>query len=249
MREEGLELAIEAAGGVGALARSLGIAQPSVSNWKQIPSERVLNIEQLTGIPRTDLRPDLYPSDDKDEFDILRAENYRLLSVLLGKSPTSQILDILKSLKGEASPLGMAYIALAEAANTSQEKVGREYFTLFIGLGRGDFLPYGSYYQTGFLHEKPLANVRADMKKYGISRADHLYEPEDHIAILCDIMAGLLEGVFEGDVKAFFMAHIKPWAHQFFAELEIGENAVFYRAVGLFGRTLMEIEAESYTLN
>jgi TorA maturation chaperone TorD len=249
MRDTGLELAIEAAGGVGALARSLGIAQPSVSNWKQIPHDRVLNIEQLTGVPRTSLRPDLYPSDEKDEFDGLRAENYRLLSVLLGKAPTTQILDILKSLKGDASPLGMAYIALAAAANISEEKVGREYFTLFIGLGRGDFLPYGSYYQTGFLHEKPLANVRGDMARLGISRADHLYEPEDHIAILCDMMAGMLDGVFENDSQAFFMAHIKPWAHQFFAELEIGENATFYRAVGLLGRTLMEIEAESYTLN
>jgi TorA maturation chaperone TorD len=188
-------------------------------------------------------------SSDHHAYDLLRAENYRLLSVLTGKAPTTQILDILKSLKGEASPLGVAYIAMAEAAKISEEKAGREFFSLFIGLGRGDFLPYGSYYQTGFLHEKPLARVREDMTRLGITRADHLFEPEDHISILCEIMASMLEGELPNESEQFFKAHIKPWAHQFFAELEIGENATFYRAVGQFGRTFMEIEAESYTLS
>ena len=43
MRDTGLDEAIRAAGGVGALARKIGISQPSVSNWSRIPAERVLS--------------------------------------------------------------------------------------------------------------------------------------------------------------------------------------------------------------
>src|SRR5439155_1564893 len=62
---------------------------------------------------------------------------------------------------------------------------------LFIGLGRGELLPYGSYYLTGFLHERPLARLRAHLEKLAIERTAGQAEPEDHAAILCEIMAGL----------------------------------------------------------
>src|SRR5215211_4803958 len=64
MREGGLEDAIRAAGGIGALARRLGISQPSVSNWQRVPAERVVAVEALTGVPRASLRPDLYGTPD-----------------------------------------------------------------------------------------------------------------------------------------------------------------------------------------
>jgi len=45
------------------VSRGLGVDKATVSRWaqKRIPAERVLDIERLTGIPRHDLRPDLYP--------------------------------------------------------------------------------------------------------------------------------------------------------------------------------------------
>ena len=60
MRDVGLEEAIRVAGGVGALARKIGISQPSVSNWLRVPAERVLSVEGATGVNRSTLRPDLY---------------------------------------------------------------------------------------------------------------------------------------------------------------------------------------------
>ena len=88
MREGGLEDAIRAAGGIGALARRLGISQPSVSNWQRVPAERVVAVEALTGVPRASLRPDLYGMPDAeaagvDEIDRPRAHEYGLLAVLL----------------------------------------------------------------------------------------------------------------------------------------------------------------------
>jgi DNA-binding transcriptional regulator YdaS (Cro superfamily) len=57
----GLEIALLAAGGVVKLAGMLGLSHGSVSIWKRIPVEHVLTIERATGIPREELRPDIYP--------------------------------------------------------------------------------------------------------------------------------------------------------------------------------------------
>ena len=121
-----------------------------------------------------------------------------------------------------------------EAARAADaEQVGREYFDLFIGLGRGELLPYGSYYLTGFLHERPLARLRGDLAALGIARAEGNPEPEDHAAILCEIMAGLIGGDFAGAARgptALFEKHLAPWIGRFFADLERAEAAKFYRA-------------------
>ena len=142
MRDDGLDEAIRVAGGVGALARKIGISQPSVSNWIRIPAERVLSVEAATGVNRTILRPDLYGGDqasggDIDDVDAGRAQEYGLLSALLARAPDRALLERLATLRGDASPLGLAHAALAEVASrTTSERVEREYFDLFIGLGR-----------------------------------------------------------------------------------------------------------------
>jgi TorA maturation chaperone TorD len=257
MRDEGLDEAIRVAGGVGALARKIGISQPSVSNWARVPAERVLSVEAATGVSRALLRPDLYAahpaaSGDVDEVDAARAQEYALLSVLLARAPDAALLERLATLRGDPSPLGLAHAALAEAADrTAAERVEREYFDLFIGLGRGELLPYGSYYLTGFLHERPLARLRADLGKLGIERSRGQAEPEDHAAILCEIMAGLVSRRFPaspGADRELFEQHLAPWIGRFFADLERAEAADFYRRIGTLGRVFVEIEAEAFTL-
>jgi len=160
----------------------------------------VLAVEAFTRIQRSILRPDLYGSSEAqvasnpeiDEIDQLRAAEYGLLSLLLGKAPDTDTLARVAALKGDASDLGIAHIELAAAAATADDRaVSKEFFDLFIGLGRGDVLPYASYYLTGFLHERPLARVREDLEALGIERAGTSREPEDHIAILLEVMAGL----------------------------------------------------------
>jgi len=257
MRDLGLDEAIRVAGGVGALARKIGISQPSVSNWSRIPAERVLAVEVATGVDRSALRPDLYiehpgVGGDVDEVDAARAQEYALLSVLLARAPNAEFLARLANLRGDASPLGLAHAALAEAASRSNvERVEREYFDLFIGLGRGELLPYGSYYLTGFLHERPLARLRADLARLGIERAEGKAEPEDHAAILCEIMAGLVSRRFPapaGADRELFEGHMASWIGRFFADLEQAEAADFYRRVGMLGRVLIEIETEAFAL-
>ena len=211
----------------------------------------------MTGVDRAILRPDLYSEHvgaggDVDEVDAARAQEYALLSVLLARAPDAGLLARLAALRGDASPLGLTHAALGEAASrTSVERVEREYFDLFIGLGRGELLPYGSYYLTGFLHERPLARLRADLSKLGIQRAAGQPEPEDHAAILCEIMAGLASRRFPapaGADRELFEEHLAPWIGRFFVDLERAEAADFYRSVGRLGGMFIDIESEALTL-
>ena len=253
MRDPGLDKAIAAAGGVGALARKIGIAQPSVSNWSRVPAERVLTVETVTGVSRAELRPDLFGERPAlDEVDAARAREYALLATLLARPPEQALLDRIADLRADASALGLAHAALAEAARqSSAERIECEYFDLFIGLGRGELLPYGSYYLAGFLHERPLARLRESLAQLGIERAAGQAEPEDHAAILCEIMAGLASGRFaatEGAARTLFGEHIAPWMERFFTDLEQAEAADFYRRVGTLGRVFMAIEQEAFAL-
>jgi len=256
MRDQGLQQAIDIVGGVSELARRIGISQPSVSNWDRVPAERVISVEAATGLDRMLLRPDLYGASgmagDVDEIDSARAQEYALLAALLMRAPGAELLQRLATLRGDATPLGAAHIALAEAASrTSVERVEREFFDLFIGLGRGELLPYGSYYLTGFLHERPLARLREDLGKLGIERAEGNAEPEDHAAILCEIMACLAGGRFPapaGAGRELFEKHLDPWIGRFFADLERAEAADFYRTVGTIGRIFIDIEREAFAL-
>lgn len=256
MRDPGLSEAIRAAGGVGELARQIGISQPSVSNWNRVPAERVVSVEAVTGIDRGVLRPDLYgattPGGDVDEIDTARAQEYALLGVLLTRAPDVALLSGLSKLRADASPLGLAHAALAEAADKATVKsVEREFFDLFIGLGRGELLPYGSYYLTGFLHERPLARLRDDLARMGIARREGVVEPEDHAGILCEIMSGLVSGRLPAapdSDRTIFEKHMAPWIGRFFTDLENAEAADFYKRLGTLGRVFMNIEAEAFAL-
>lgn len=255
MRDSGLSAAIQAVGGVSELARRVGISQPSVSNWDKVPAERVLAVEAATGVARMRLRPDLYreqPASNVDEVDFARSQEYALLAALLARAPQADLLARLSRLGGDASPLGIAHVALAEAASRVRpDAIEREYFDLFIGLGRGELLPYGSYYLTGFLNERPLARLRDDLASFGVERVEGNYEPEDHAATLCEIMAGLAGGRFpapEGAERRLFDKHMAPWIGRFFADVEKAEAADFYRQVGTLGRVFVEIETEAFAL-
>ena len=187
-----------------------------------------------------------------DEVDQARAREYSLLATLLTRSPDAALLDRLAGLRGDSSPLGVAHTALAEAAaRTDSKRVEREYFDLFIGVGRGELLPYASYYRTGFLHGRPLAELREVLRRLGIERAESLTEPEDHAAILLEVMAALAGGEIaapEGTEREFFANHLAPWIGRFFKDLEQAKAADFYARVGALGGLFMAIETEAFTL-
>lgn len=187
-----------------------------------------------------------------DALDLMRSDQYRFLSRLLASPPDSATLQAIADLKGEATALGQAYDTLAQvAAQTSIEAAEREYFELFIGVGRGELLPYASFYLTGFLNERPLAELRADLLRLGIERAQGRHEPEDHIALLFEVMGQMAAGELAVDPAAqalFFRRHVAPWAGQFMDDLAVAPSARFYRPLAEIGRLLVDIEARAFAL-
>jgi TorA maturation chaperone TorD len=189
---------------------------------------------------------------EPDDVDLARAQEYALLSALLLRSPDPQLLDRLANLRGDDTELGRAHTALGEsAARTDAESVSREFFTLFIGVGRGELLPYASFYLTGFVHGAPLAELRQHLRQLGIERMGGLPEPEDHAAVLLDIMGNLASGAIAapaGSDREIFEIHLAPWIIRFFCDLERGGSADFYARLGTVGRAFMEIEKAGFDL-
>ncbi len=188
------------------------------------------------------------------EEDRDRAGLYGLLGSALEAPPSGDWLREVSGLKGDETVLGSALFALGEKAGvTSPAEVAREYHDLFIGVGRGELVPFASYYLTGFLHEKPLAVLRADMAELGIERDPAVKEPEDHAAACCQMMAGLIVGAF-GDAmglagqKQFFRKHIGSWLPYFFKDLENSKSGLLYPELGRLGRTFLEIETGAFEM-
>ncbi|WP_108483223.1 TorD/DmsD family molecular chaperone [Oceaniglobus ichthyenteri] len=194
------------------------------------------------------------PTIDISAEDRLRADLYNFIGLLLAGPPDQLLLDQCAGLTGDDTELGRAIAGLANVARVSKPKAVRsEFNALFIGLGRGELLPYASYYLTGFLNEKPLARLRTDMSQLGITRAANVFEPEDNAASLMEMMGGMIVGRFGrpadlSQQKTFFGAHIAPWAPHFFTDLTGAKNSVLYASVGDVGRAFLEIEREAFRL-
>ncbi len=187
-----------------------------------------------------------------DRIDAARSEQYRFLARLLSGAPDGGTLAAMAALTGDSTALGQAFEALARAAaQADAEAAAREYFELFVGVGRGELLPYASFYLTGFLNERPLANLRADLARLGVARAEGRHEPEDHIALLFEVMADMADGSLDVDdagQAAFFATHIAPWAGQFFDDLTVAPSARLYRPLAEIGRLVVDIEARAFRL-
>ena len=191
---------------------------------------------------------------DITDEDRLRADLYNYLGLMLSAPPDQMLLDQTAALTGDDTDLGQAIKGLARVAKVSKPSAVRsEFNALFIGLGRGELLPYASYYLTGFLNEKPLANLRATMANFGMVRADDVFEPEDNIASLMEMMAGMIVGRFGRvatlqEQNEFFNAHIGTWSTHYFTDLQAAKSSVLYASLGAVGSAFMNIEREAFRM-
>jgi TorA maturation chaperone TorD len=191
-----------------------------------------------------------------DEIEQARAAIYRLLGVTLSHPPTGRLVDHFRNLPpgGSDSPVATAFSQVSSAArNVTLEAARREYDALFVGIARGELVPYASFYLTGFLHDRPLMRLREDLREFGLIAAPEHPDPEDHAGTICELMALLIDGA--GGTphpvptqRRFFTRHMAPWIGRFFAELETAEAARFYAPVGHLGRVFFEVEREAFQM-
>lgn len=182
-----------------------------------------------------------------------RAAAYGLIAGLLRTAPDDDLLQRVAQLSpeqqgGDELALAMQMLGLAARTSTA-DAVRTEFYHLFIGLGRGELMPYASWYLTGFLMEKPLSLLRSDLVRLGFERQGSVREPEDHIAALCEVMLMLITDHRGYEVEfGFFDTHIAPWVDHFFADLSVARSAVFYRNLGRFGAAFFELEQRYFSI-
>jgi len=184
----------------------------------------------------------------------LRASVYGLLAHLLAQPPSPQLLGRLDEIE-EGSPvadeLATAWRLLKVAAREhGLQDFDDEYHALFIGIGRGELVPYASWYLTGFLMDRPLAYLRRDLMTLGIERQPGTNDPEDHAAMLCESMRVIITAA---DIpfaiqRQFFLNHIASWMPVFFQDLQQAKTACLYAAVGGLGEAFLKFENRFFEL-
>ena len=189
-----------------------------------------------------------YEADPVPE-DRYRAVAYSILAALLRRPPAQDALDVITGLadaveRKDEFAVAMSMLGLSARAATPAE-IDDEFHALFIGVGRGELVPYGSWYLTGFLMEKPLGVLREDLAALGFARDDATCEPEDHAAALCEVMVLMInEGRSVDEQTRFFDRHIAAWLGRFLTDLGEAKSAVFYRSVARFGKAFFDFEKQ-----
>ena len=178
-----------------------------------------------------------------------RASAWALLAALLRAAPDQTLLDHVSKLSpggdDEADDLSEAMSSLASAAQGRDPALlETEYNNLFIGVGRGETVPYGSWYLTGFLMEQPLSDLRDDLRALGFERNQDTHEPEDHAAAILEVFSVIIaDGFSLPRQQAFFETHMQSWLERFFSDLGEAQSADFYRPVAQFGAAILKLES------
>ncbi len=187
-----------------------------------------------------------------------RAEVYGLLAALLYAPPAPDLLAQLRVAVTEAPAAGGFLeepwrVLVATTRDLTDAQVADEFHTLFGGVGKPEVYVYGSHYLSGFLNEKPLAQLRHELAELGLSRDETMPETEDHIAFVCEVMRFLIAGedVAVSNLarqQSFFAAHLQPWGAALCDALQQHPRARFYAAVAGFLRAFLSVEAQGFDM-
>ncbi len=195
--------------------------------------------------------PTAAPPGSDTEANRLRCRTWTLLATVLRDTPDATVLESLGGLDADdrqppGDVLSSAWAALGDAARRADAShLDDEFHDLFIGLGRGELVPYGSWYRTGFLMDRPLVRLRRDLQALGFHRQNDVNEPEDNAAALAEVMALLADpdtGQDESTQLLFFREHIDSWMPTLFADMQTAPSADFYVAVGRLGAAFVDFE-------
>ena len=178
-----------------------------------------------------------------------RASAWALLAALLRAAPDRALLDHVGKLSpegdDESDELHGAMSNLASAApGRDPARLEEEFNNLFIGVGKGETVPYGSWYLTGFLMEQPLSDLRDDLRALGFERSDDTHEPEDHVAAILEVFSVMIaDGFSLQQQQGFFETHMQTWLERFFTDLGQARSADFYKPVAQFGAAILKLES------
>ena len=190
--------------------------------------------------------------------EIARAELYGLLARLWYAAPDAELLTAF-SVAATQAPMEGAFLEepwrqlVGAARERGEDALRAAYDPLFGGIGKPEVYLFGSHYLSGFLNDKPLAQLRGDLAKLGLARDETVGETEDHIACLFEVMRYLIAGedVAVANLtqqQAFFAAHIQPWLADMCEAVSAHPRAGFYGALARFTQAFAQVEAQGFDL-
>jgi TorA maturation chaperone TorD len=216
----------------------------------------------MTDAQPLQFQPAATPADSAE--DLARADLYGLLATLFFHAADADLLQRIAA--APLDPIGDGDIAAADAhaaassaltqawrklvaraGQTTAEQADDEYTELFIGVGKPEVFLYGSYYQAGFMNEKPLVVLRDDLRRHGLERAEGITETEDHLATLCEVMRYLIAGddvavARIGEKRAFFQRHLAPWVDTACDAVLQHPRAALYADVAGLAKAFFDVE-------
>jgi TorA maturation chaperone TorD len=202
-------------------------------------------------------QPLLFAAADESE-ELARAELYGLLARLWIAPPDAPLLAQFGVAVTEAPQPGgfleapwQSLVAAMRAATPAS--AAAEYDALFGGVGKPEVFLYGSYYLAGFLNERPLAVLRADLAEIGLTREESRGETEDHIACVFEVMRYLIAGDDAAVAnlerqRRFFRAHVQTWVDKLADAVDAQPGAMLWREVASFTRAFVQVETQGFDM-
>jgi len=190
------------------------------------------------------------------ETDAHRVGTYALLARLVGPQPpdaaTLEALRRAVPANPEHDAISRAWADLAGLAGEAEEQaLARVHHDLLVGVVHGAVIPHAAWYRQGALMGRTLANLRGDLQRLGLRRDPHSAEPEDHLGLLCEAMAWLIQDGAQpfSEERAFFQGYLQPWVVPFFDDMAGADSAdAFYRAVAALGTAFFQVETQYYAM-
>ena len=191
--------------------------------------------------------------------DQARADLYAVLARLFADAPDAAFLATLGDAKRlvdpQANPVAEAWNRLLDAsAAMDAEAAAQEYTDLFVGVGKSDVNLHASHWESGFMMEKPLADLRSELDALGLARIGAATMLEDHLAALCETMRIMIVGIGDRppssmtEQRNFFQKRLSPWVFDCCAAIGKSSLANYYRRVAEFTLLFMALERDSIAM-
>ena len=191
--------------------------------------------------------------------DQARADLYAVLGRLYADAPDAAFLATLGDAKRlvhpQVNPVAEAWNRLLDAsAAMDAEAAAQEYTDLFVGVGKSDVNLHASHWESGFMMEKPLADLRGELDALGLARIGAATMLEDHLAALCETMRIMIVGLGDRppssmvEQRNFFQKRLLPWVFDCCAAIEKSSLANYYRRVAEFTTLFMALERDSIAM-
>lgn len=215
----------------------------------------------MTDTPDTldeSLQPAALTTSASFDEETARAEIYGLLAKMFYAAPASELIAELQIAVTDA-PVNGGYLEepwrqlVGAARATNAASIAQEFDTLFGGVGKPEVYLYGSHYLSGFLNEKPLAQLRAALAELGLARDEAMPETEDHFAYVCEVMRYLIAGedVAVANLtrqRAFFADHVQPWSGALCDAIARHPEAHFYAVLAQFTQAFLSVETQGFDM-